>query len=166
MKGHSRQESRSIACILPLSRTIGRLAALVAPGGALCFNIPAAYLLEADEPGGGRDPRLIELPALVERPPRPPSATDGLGPQLPSADAIDSLLEAAGLRVDRWSVSVRLTQAAYRDWLKIPVVSEGLLPGLPPTERNRRLDAAYARADRRSWRWERWIGWTAWARLA
>ena len=49
--------------MLPLDRTIERLATLVAPGGALCFNIPAAYLLEADEPGGGRDPRLIHLPA-------------------------------------------------------------------------------------------------------
>ena len=148
--------------IVPLHRTIERLAALVAPDGALCFNIPAAYLLEADDPGGGLDPRLLQLPSFVERPPGTVPATDALGSRLPSADAIDGLLFAAGLRVDRWSVSARLTQAAYRDWLKIPVVSDGLLPGLPPTERDRRLDAAYARADRRSWRWERWIGWTAW----
>src|SRR5215471_1072407 len=36
-----------------LCETFRTLAALLRPGGALCFNIPAAYLLEAEEPGGG-----------------------------------------------------------------------------------------------------------------
>jgi SAM-dependent methyltransferase len=147
--------------LLPLESTLARLAALVARGGALCFDIPAAYLLEADEPGGGADPRLLQIPALVERA-SSSSRAPGEISTLPGASEIDGLLIAAGLRVERWSASVRLTQAAYRDWLKIPVVSEGLMPGVAPAERERRLDAAYARADRRSWRWERWIGWTAW----
>ena len=145
----------------PLEHTVARLAALVAPGGALSFDIPAAYLLEADDPGGGSDPWLIQLLALVERSPGT-MAIDAHSAMPRSAGEIDQLLAAAGLRVERWSVSVRLTQAAYRDWLKIPVVSQGLLPGVSPSERARRLDAAYASADRRSWRWERWLGWTAW----
>ncbi len=49
----------------PLCDTFGALAALLRPGGALCFNIPATYLLESEEPGGGSDPSLSSLPATA-----------------------------------------------------------------------------------------------------
>lgn len=150
--------------LLPLDATLGRLASLLGPGGALIFNIPAQYLLEPDPPGGGRDPLLLQLPALVERSVTPMSndATPVLTAMPRSRDEVDRLLTSTGLRTDRWSFDVRFTQAAYRDWLKIPPVSEGMFAGLPVGERERRVDDAYRRADRRSWRWERWIGWTAW----
>jgi ubiquinone/menaquinone biosynthesis C-methylase UbiE len=48
-----------------LAEALGRLARLLRPGGALCFNIPALYLLEPDEPGGGNDPLLLSLPAAL-----------------------------------------------------------------------------------------------------
>jgi SAM-dependent methyltransferase len=153
--------------LLPLQFTFRRLAAVIAPGGALVFNIPAHYLLEPDRPGGGRDPLLLELLALVERDTSSAGGSETVDGDpsiaLPhGADEMARLLTAIGLRVERWSFEVRLTQAAYRDWLKIPPVSEGLFGGLAPDERERRLDVAYRRADHGSWRWERWLGWTAW----
>jgi SAM-dependent methyltransferase len=149
--------------LLPFDATLRRLARLLAPGGALIFNIPAQYLLEPDPPGGGRDPLLLELPTLVERSVTTPNVAPADADALPrSRDEVERLLTAAGLRAERWSFELRFTQSAYRDWLKIPPVSEGMFAGLPVAERERRVDDAYRRADRRSWRWERWIGWTAW----
>jgi len=153
--------------LLPLESTFRRLAAVIARGGALVFNIPAQYLLEPDRPGGGRDPLLLELPALVERPTFMAGRNEIVDGNRSIArphgvEEVDRLLTAIGFRVERWSFEVRLTQAAYRDWLKIPPVSEGLFGGLGPDERERRLDVAYTRADHGSWRWERWFGWTAW----
>jgi hypothetical protein len=146
----------------PLESTLGAFAALLVPGGAAVFNIPARYVLEVDLPGDGRDPWLLDLPRLVDRasvtsdPPSVPT------PPIFRAADVDALLAAAGFRIERWSFQLRLTQSAYRDWLKIPPVSDGLLAGLSAEERERRLEEAYRRSDRRSWRWERWLGWTAW----
>jgi hypothetical protein len=131
----------------------------------LCFNIPAAYLLEADEPGGGGDPSLLSLPArlaelrsgahaevLPELPVHTPLSTGGIG----------EWLDVAGLRADSWCFRVRITQDAYAEWLKIPVLTDQLLGGLSPQERARQIDSALRTVDRSSWRWERWRGWTAW----
>ena len=150
--------------LLPLEESIARLAALLAPGAALCFNIPSLYLREPDEPGGGRDPLLVDLTLLVERSPDSVAGvvTPATASFLHDAGEMEALLTAAGLRPRRWTFRVKLTQAGYRDWLAIPVVSEGLFAGLSPRERARRLRAAYERSDRASWRWERWTGWTAW----
>jgi SAM-dependent methyltransferase len=147
--------------LTPLESALERLSSLMAPEGALVFNMPASYLLEADPPGGGRDPYLTELTAVVER-----STEQAAYVATPaqSASEIDWLLVSLGLQAERWSFTVRLTQIAYRDWLKIPPVSEGFLAGLAPDERARRLDDAYRRTDHASWRTERWIGWTAWRR--
>ena len=49
----------------PIPATLRTLARLLGPDGALCFNIPALYLLEPDEPGGGSDPLLLSMPALL-----------------------------------------------------------------------------------------------------
>jgi hypothetical protein len=46
--------------------------------------------------------------------------------------------------------------------MKIPVLTDALLDGIEPDLRARLVDAAYARCDAASWRWEAWIGWTAW----
>jgi hypothetical protein len=132
--------------------------------------MPAQYLLAPDRPGGGRDPFLVSLPRFIER-----SASDNeqmhmtTEPSVSSASAsvqsaleLNELLIANGLDVDQWTFDVRFTQAAYRDWLKIPPTSEGMLTGLSTEERARRIDQAYTLADSRSWRWERWLGWTAW----
>jgi SAM-dependent methyltransferase len=148
----------SIWLLGPLAETIPRLALLVAPGGALAFTIPALYLGEADLPGGGADPLLLELPAQLANG-RLPSA-EAVDP-LPDPDAVDALLSAAGLEPHRWSFEVQLTQAALRDWLRVPVLTEALLPELAPAERAAAVDAAYARVDPASWRRECWLGWTA-----
>lgn len=148
--------------LLPIETTLARLSALLAPAGALAFNIPAAYVLEPDRPGGGRDPLLLELIAFAERSDVPTNSDAPVASSPWPAHEIDDVLEGAGLRIERWSFELRLTQAAYRDWLKIPPVSEGLFAGVSPDERARRLDSAYRKADHRSWKWERWIGWTAW----
>jgi hypothetical protein len=144
-----------------LPTLLGQLAALLRPGGGLVFNIPAAYLGHADRPGGGHDPWLTELSrrlaanALRETPPRP------IAP-LPGSQALTRQLRSLGLQVQRWQHDQRLTQAALRNWLKIPVLTEGIWPGIDADERERRIDAAYGEVDGASWRYERWFGWTAW----
>ncbi len=145
--------------MLPLADTFERLARLVAPRGALCFNVPALYLGVPDEPGGGDDPWLRQLPAQMVKGRRP---VGGGAEPLPDANAIEHLLHAVGLRPVRWSFRIRLTQAAYCDWLKIPPMTNGWLAGLDADARARRIDRAYQAVDAASWRWERWLGWTAW----
>jgi SAM-dependent methyltransferase len=151
----------------PLSEIFGILASLLRPGGALCFNIPGLYLLEPDEPGGGSDPLLLSLPALL-------LASSDCVPIRQSIECqardpfchgcITPWLNAAGLGAQGWSFRVRLTQDAYADWLKIPVLTDRLLGGLAPKVRAERIDEALRSVDRSSWKWERWRGWTAWKR--
>ncbi len=146
--------------LLPLSETFERLRGICAPDGALVFDVPSLYLGEADEPGGGGDPRLMDLmSALGEgRRSRAPETAP-----MPDARGIEALLTAAGFRAERWTFRLRLTQEALRDWLKIPVITDALLGDLAPEERDRLIDAAFTRVDPGSWRWEAWTGWTAWA---
>lgn len=140
-----------------LARAFRRLAALLPPGGALCFDLPAAYLGEPDPPGGGLDPWLAALPALLAGEVRP--APRPWTP-LPDAAGLERLLRAAGLRPAAWRFRLRFTQRAYRDWLKIPPVGAWL--GGDPRQRAGRLDAAFREVDPDSWRWEVWRGWSAW----
>jgi SAM-dependent methyltransferase len=144
-----------------LDDVLPRLATLVAPGGALVFDVPAAY---AGAPDRAADP-LTAIPAWLVR--RGYAHRRGATPEprtVPDAHAVDAILAATGLRGERWWTRVRFTQAAYRDWLKIPVVSDGMLAGRAPAARARVLDAAFAAVDPDAWRWERWVGWTAWKR--
>lgn len=149
----------------PLAESLRMLAGLLNPGGALSFNIPSLYLSEPDEPGGGSDPFLLSLPAQLWAPSDGGSmdaATESrVGSEL-RRDSIGRWLQDAGLRSRSWTFRLRLTQDAYAAWLKIPVATERMLPGLRPEERARRIDAALALVDRTSWKWERWSGWTAW----
>lgn len=150
----------AIWLLLPLDEVFDRLRGLLDPEGALCFNIPSLYLGEPDEPGGGRDPLLLELPALLSE---HQQETRSAAEQLPDAKGLESLLAASGFRCECWTFRVRLTQEAYREWLKIPVMTNRLMADLNPDERARRLDEAFLSTDPTSWRWERWRGWTAWA---
>jgi SAM-dependent methyltransferase len=147
----------------PLDETFRNLGGLLCRGGALCFNIPALYLLEPDEPGGGRDPFLLALPALLAT--NAGSACAALQQQTGyhlDVGAIHSWLRAANLCARSWTFRVRLTQEAYAAWLKIPVMAGWMFAGLAPDERARRIDAALKSVDRSCWKWERWRGWTAW----
>jgi SAM-dependent methyltransferase len=147
--------------LAPLQLVFEGVAALLVRGGAFAFTIPSLYLGVPDEPGGGRDPRLLELLGLVsdgrvsEAPPAGP---------MPESTAVEALLQAAGLAPERWETRVRLTQSAFRDLLKVPVHTDWMLGDLDPEERAARIDEAYARTDPDSWRWEGWYGWTAWKR--
>jgi SAM-dependent methyltransferase len=136
----------------PLAQTFAHLSGLLVNGGALCFNIPALYLLEPDEPGGGSDPLLLTLPTFLSQP------CNGSAPcerkDWPDAAKITEWLGALGLRSESWTFRVRFTQDAYGSWLAIPAVS-----GM---ETRSRIAAALEKVDRSSWKWERWRGWTAW----
>jgi SAM-dependent methyltransferase len=145
--------------IQPLAETFARVAELLAPGGVFAFNVPSLYLGDADEPGGGSDPRLLELPARLTVG-RTSSATAGAAP--PRAVEIEELLRRAGFTPAAWGMRARLTQAALRDWMKIPVLTDALLDGIPADDRATLVDAAYAQCYAASWRWEAWTGWTAW----
>ena len=145
--------------MMPLAETFAHVAELLEPGGAFAFNIPSLYLGEADEPGGGSDPRLLELVARLAGG-RIPSAAAMEGP--PGVDEIERLLREAGFLPARWCARSRLTQAALRDWMKIPVLTDALLDGMAADHRAALVDAAYAQCDPASWRWEAWTGWTAW----
>jgi SAM-dependent methyltransferase len=139
-----------------------RFASLLRPGGALCFNVPSLYLGQADEPGGGEDPLLLQLPALLNE--KRTSHPSRAGVQLRTTPQIEEMLLASGLTPRRWEVRTRFSYPAYRDWLKIPVNTEGLFAGTPADYRAALIDQAYEKVDRRSWRWERWTGWTAWGK--
>jgi SAM-dependent methyltransferase len=140
---------------------LARLVARLKPGGALCFNVPGAYVGVPDAPGGGSDPWLTALLArLTAGRPAQPAGTPPPAP--PDARSISDLLAAAGLQARRWQQRQRLSQTAWADWLKIPVLSAPLWPHLPADERARRIDAALAEVDASSWRHETWLGWTAW----
>jgi len=108
-----------------IEATITALAARLSPGGALCFNIPALYLGQMDEPGGGGDPWLLALPALLSDGSQTgafagdfPGVQDSelareVAPSAPSDEAsITRFLETAGLRPHTWSFRQRLTQKA------------------------------------------------------
>jgi len=168
----------SIWLLNPLPKTFLMLADLLCPGGALCFNIPALYLSEPDEPGGGSDPSLLSLPELLlasqdaapfgqtaEPLVCPPHAPNPHIPEPLSQSSITTWLNAAGLRTCQWSFRMRISQVVYANWLKIPVLTEQLLGKLTPKERAERIDAALESLEstgRSSWKWERWRGWTAW----
>jgi SAM-dependent methyltransferase len=143
------------AAIWLLGWPLAELAEAVAPEGALAFTVPSLYVGEPDDAG------LLELPALVANG-RVPRAEPVTAP--PTAAGVDDALAAARLVPQRWSFRVRLTQAALRDWLKIPVLTESLLGDLEPAERARRVDAAFTQVNPTAWRWERWSGWTAFRR--
>jgi SAM-dependent methyltransferase len=145
-----------------LKLCIRNLVSRLMPGGAICFNIPAAYVGLPDGPGGGRDPWLTELPASLVR--RVPAAILPQRPRLrlPSPSELSGLLESCGLVACSWSYTGRLTQKSYRDWLKIPVISDLLLGSHNPDRRADLIDQAYLETDPASWRPERWLGWTAW----
>jgi len=142
----------------PLGETFMRLESMLGPGGALCFNIPSLYLGEADVPGGGADPLLLLLPALAADG-RTPSAI--VHEQMPNAGRIEELLLGRGLRPERWTTRFRLTQESYRDWMKIPVITDALFGDLDAEERSRRVERAFLQTDRLSWKWEAWTGWIA-----
>jgi SAM-dependent methyltransferase len=163
----------SIWLLDPLPRTFRMLAGLLQPGGVLCFNIPALYLLEPDEPGGGSDPSLLVLPELLLASPDALLSVRASEPHAPvphvpdplSQGSITTWLHAAGLRAHQWSFHMRISQIAYANWLKIPVLTEQLLCQLTPKARAERIDAALESLesnDRSSWKWEQWRGWTAW----
>jgi SAM-dependent methyltransferase len=155
----------SIWLLHPLPQTFQRLARLLRPGGALCFNIPALYLLEPDESGGGSDPYLLSLPELLLASAGSELCANTSESQSSApltCDAITAWLHAAGLRPCPWSFRTRLSQTAYANWLKIPVLTAHLFAALTPKARAERIDAALASVDRSSWKWERWRGWTAW----
>lgn len=152
----------AIWAIPDLAGTISLLARYLPAGGALCFNIPGQYLGLADEPGGGEDPLLLRLTSLLnELAPAEAMAWPSL-PDPPSVEKIEGYLRSEGLSARRFSFRYRLTQPEYRDWYKIPVLTNRLLGDLDAQERAARIDQVYERCDQESWRWEQWLGWTAW----
>jgi SAM-dependent methyltransferase len=149
----------------PLDGWIQRLAALLRPGGVLAFNVPALYLGEPDDDGGGHDPLLLDLVARLasDRPPRgDTSSPPPLAAWRHSRDDVGNAIRRAGLQYRAWEFRYRLTQTAFARWLTIPVLTEGLFADVSLAERERRIDDALATVDRRSFKWERWHGWTAW----
>ena len=147
----------------PFAEWIARLAALLRPGGALVFDIPALYLGEPDEPGGGDDPLLLNLVGrLAASPKRGPSEPPPAAGWHLTPEGVEVALRAAGLLPRAWGFRQRLTQTAHARWLTIPVLTDRLFPHVAPDERDRRIAGALAAVDGRSFKWERWRGWTAW----
>lgn len=145
--------------LAPLGQTFAALAAKLLPGARLAFNIPALYLGQPDDPGGGADPMLTELMARLAQ--GRTSSAGEIDP-LPDPDGIDTLLREAGFGdIRQWHHDEKLSQAAWRDWLKIPPITDALLGDLEAHARADLIDEAYAEVDATSWRWERWAGWTA-----
>lgn len=151
--------SAAIWAMGPVDAVIRELARRVAPGGALAFSMPSAYLGEPDAPGGGADPWLVTLLAALtqlgfERPATQPMAQ-------PTAPAIENALRREGLAAQHTRLRLRLDQAAFRDWMLLPPVNDSLLGALPPEDRPAIVARAAAVLDLRSWRWEGWSLWVA-----
>jgi SAM-dependent methyltransferase len=146
---------------LPLEHTFARIFALLRPGGCFAFDVPSLYLGEPDAPGQGKDPLLQLLPAVLAEG-RGPSDMAAPGDGVPAAAAVDAMLARAGFGTTRWGFELPFSQEAYRDWLKIPVTTNGILSGLGADERAHRIDQAFHRVPADSWRRERWTGWSAW----
>lgn len=146
---------------LGLPALLRRLAQRLAPGGALVFTIPAAYLGEPDGPGGGSDPYLTALLATATARHAAARRPAAAAPPLSAAN-LEAALRAAGLVPRRWQHRQRLSQAAWRDWWCLPVLTAAMWPGVGADERARRIRAAACEVDMRAWRPERWTGWTAW----
>jgi SAM-dependent methyltransferase len=146
-----------------VSALFRQLALRLRAGGALVFNVPAAYLGEPDGAGGGRDPWLVDLLQCALQA-YPAAAAQALKPPAPlhSATEISRALLDAGLQPVGWTHRQRLTQQAWCDWLKLPPIHSSWWPGIAADEAARRLDAAAASVDANSWRPESWRGWTAW----
>jgi SAM-dependent methyltransferase len=147
-----------------LDEWIPQLTSLLDRGGALVFDVPALYLGEPDEPGGGSDPLLLDLMTrlLSDNAPRESSGPSRAVAWRHRSEDVDAALCRAGLRYRTWEFRHRLTQAAYARWLSIPVTTEGVFAGVDAAERDRRIECALAAVDVRSYKWERWRGWTAW----
>jgi SAM-dependent methyltransferase len=147
----------------PVGQWIRRLTSLLRPGGALVFDMPALYLGEPDDPGGGDDPLLLDLMTqLLSEHARPASSAPRPAAWSRCSEDIGAALSEAGLRYRTWEFRHRLTQAAYARWLSIPVLTAELFAGVDAEERDRRIERALAAVDARSFKWERWRGWTAW----
>ena len=148
-----------------LDAWISRLTRLLRPGGALVFNVPALYLGEPDDAGGGRDPQLLDLMTrLASDRERHRQVSEPLAAAAwhYGREEVESALRHAGLNYRTWEFRYRFTQTAYARWLSIPVVTDGLLGELDAAERDRRIERALASVDVHSFKWERWRGWTAW----
>lgn len=149
---------------------IQQLTSLLRPGGALVFDVPALYLGEPDEPGGGDDPLLLDLMMRLvsENVPLSDRAQrhDSFEPKTPAwcyrTEDIEGALCRAGLHYRAWEFRYRLTQTAYAHWLSIPVTTAQVFAGVDAAERDRRIERALAMVDTHSFKWERWRGWTAW----
>jgi len=141
-----------------LDEVVTRAFSALRSGGAFAFTIPLQYLGQPDAPGEGADAWLTDMVGNL---------AEGLATKAREADLhteveVEESLRAAGFRPFAWSARGKLTQAEYRDWLKIPVLTDPLLGAWDAVERAARIDAAFARSDAASWRWEVWRGWTAW----
>lgn len=136
-----------------LPATLAELCARVAAGGRLCFSVPSLYLGIPDRAGGGRDPLLVELFAALSRG-RVPSAAPL--PRLPPESEIVRRLSDLGFRTEIERLEYRLTQRELRDWVRIPVLTDALLPELDAAARDVLIDAAFAASDPASHRYEGW----------
>ncbi|MHA7775885.1 methyltransferase domain-containing protein [Roseibium sp. M-1] len=142
----------------PFEAVIEDLAAHVAPGGVLAISLPAAYLGEADQPGGGEDPWLTALPQMLAQMDlgAPPSRASEDGAPVLSDGLVRRAFAARGFTVTRSDFRQRLTQAAYCDWMSLPPVNATLLGKLSPQDRPAAVARAAMGLDAASWRWEAW----------
>ena len=145
----------------PFRQFVDQAATLLAPGGAVAFNIPSLYLGLPDQPGGGPDPLLLELPARLARGAAPQAAA--LADPL-TTDYVDDALRSAGLSPERWKFEISITLSCQADWLRIPVLTDALLGELDLEQRDARMDEAERSLDASSWKIEEWTGWIAWKR--
>ncbi len=142
----------------PLEQGLARLASHVAPGGALVFDIPAAYLGQPDPPGPQNDAWLTELPSrLVQGRAHAPTTRA----TLPGPQEVEDLLRAAGLAPRRWQVQTTWSNRALADWYRLPPVGLAMRPDLDAESLHEAVAQALSGLDPADHRPEPWLGWTA-----
>jgi SAM-dependent methyltransferase len=136
--------------------------AVLKAGGRFAFNIPVAFLGDADtSESADRYPSLLtEMRAIAARDygwapaARPP---DRIG-RRPTQESICHWLAAAGLDLERTADVSHLNSAeSQRAWLSIPIFTRDRFGGLSYADRMRVLDKAYERlgpgqSEQATWR--------------
>jgi len=138
-----------------------RLPGLLKPSGAICFNVPALYLLEPNGPDADSWPFDLVAHLIEGRGASPANESRTASAPLTAA-RIERWLANAALAVEAWEFFVPLTPRDYADWLKIPAVNRDMMPELTPPQRADRIETALATLTSGSPTLERWRGWTAW----